>query len=259
MSESTVLLEQRGAVALLTLNRPENANVLNIAMGRQILDSVIAIEANAAVRAVVLTGAGKHFCFGGDLRGMMAEGGAVDSYLSELTSFLHTAISHLVRMDAAVIAAVNGTAAGGGIGLVTAADLCVCGTGSKFSLAYTGVALTPDCSSSFFLPRLIGHRRAMELIMTNRLLGAEEALSWGLVNQVVADADVLAEALKLADRLAAGPRRAFGKAKRLLAASSGALESQLALESRMIAGQAASAEGQEGIRAFLDKRKPQYS
>jgi 2-(1,2-epoxy-1,2-dihydrophenyl)acetyl-CoA isomerase len=162
-------------------------------------------------------------------------------------------------MDAPVIAAVNGTAAGGGIGLVTAADLCLCGTGSKFSLAYTGVALTPDCSSSFFLPRLIGHRRAMELVLTNRMLSAEEALSWGLVNQVVADADVVTEALKLANKLAVGPKHAFGKSKRLLAASSGALESQLVLESRMIAHQALSAEGQEGIRAFLDKRKPQFS
>ena len=259
MSESTILLELRGAVALLTLNRPESANVLNLAMGRQLLDTVIAIEANPAVRAVVITGAGKHFCFGGDLRGMMTQGGAVDAYLGELTSFLHTAISHLARMHAPVIAAVNGTAAGGGIGLVSAADLCVCGSGSRFSLAYSGVALTPDCSSSFFLPRLVGHRRAMELLLTNRLLGAEEALSWGLVNQVVADAEVLPEALKLADKLAAGPRHAFGKTKRLLAASAGALETHLALEGRTIAGQAATPEGQEGIRAFLDKRKPSYS
>lgn len=258
MSESSVLLEQRGAVALVTLNRPENANVLNVAMARQLLDAIIATEANPAVRAVVITGSGKHFCFGGDLRGMMSQGGAVDAYLGELTSFLHTAISHLARMDAPVIAAVNGTAAGGGIGLVSAADLCVCGSGSKFSLAYSGVALTPDCSSSFFLPRIVGHRRAMELILTNRLLGAEEALAWGLVNQVVADAEVLPEALKLADKLAAGPKHAFGKAKRLLAASAGALETQLALEGRTIAAQAATPEGQEGIRAFLDKRKPGY-
>ncbi len=258
MSQQSILVEQRGAVALLTLNRPDSANVLNLAMGRQLLDSVIAIEANPAVRAVVITGAGKHFCFGGDLRGMMAEGGAVDAYLRALTSLLHSAISHLVRMDAPVIAAVNGTAAGGGIGFVTSADLCICGSSSKFSLAYTGVALTPDCSSSFFLPRLIGHRRAMELILTNRMLGAEEALSWGLVNQVVPDAEVLAEALKLADKLAAGPRSAYGKSKQLLAGSTGALESHLALESQMISRQAVSVEGQEGIRAFLDKRKPSF-
>jgi 2-(1,2-epoxy-1,2-dihydrophenyl)acetyl-CoA isomerase len=259
MSQSTVLLEKRGAVALLTLNRPENANVLNIPMARELLDWSFAIQKDPAIRAVVITGAGKHFCFGGDLRGMMAEGGAVDAYLHELASILHAAISQFVRMDAPVIAAVNGTAAGGGIGIVTAADLCICGTSSRFSLAYSGVALTPDCSSSFFLPRIVGHRRAMELILTNRMLGADEALSWGLVNQLVADADVLAEALQLADKLAAGPRRAHGKTKRLLAGASGALESHMALECQMIARQAASAEGQEGIRAFLDKRKPNFS
>jgi 2-(1,2-epoxy-1,2-dihydrophenyl)acetyl-CoA isomerase len=125
-------------------------------------------------------------------------------------------------------------------------------------LAYTGVALTPDCSSSFFLPRIVGYRRAMELLLTNRALSAPEALEWGLVNQVVPDSEVLAEALKLAERLAAGPPRSFGKSKRLLAGSSGALESQMVLESQMIARQAASPEGREGIHAFLEKRKPQY-
>jgi 2-(1,2-epoxy-1,2-dihydrophenyl)acetyl-CoA isomerase len=258
MAAQNVLLDRQGAVAVLTLNRPDNANVLSKVMARELLDCVLDLEADTALRAVVLTGAGKHFCFGGDLRGMMSEGGAVEPYLRELTSFVNTAISHLVRMDAPVIAAVNGTAAGGGIGLVTAADLCICGAGSKFSLAYAGVALTPDCSSSFFLPRIVGHRRAMDLLLNNRLLGAEEALSWGLVNQVVPDGEVLGEALKMATRLAAGPRRAFGKTKRLMAASAGGLEAQLALESQTIAHQASGAEGQEGIRAFLEKRKPGF-
>ncbi|MCS6948014.1 MAG: enoyl-CoA hydratase-related protein [Steroidobacteraceae bacterium] len=258
MSENPLSVERRGAVALLTLNRPDHANVLNIPMARALLDTAIGLERDASVRAVVLTGAGKHFCFGGDLRGMMAEGGAVDGYLRELTSYLHTALAHFVRMDAPVVAAVNGTAAGGGVGIVCAADLAVCGASSKFSLAYTGVALTPDCSTSFFLPRLVGQRRALELILTNRALTAQEALEWGLVNQVVADAEVVNAALQLAERLAGGPRRAFGKSKRLLLGAAGALEAQLALESQTIARQAASGEGQEGIKAFLDKRKPRF-
>jgi 2-(1,2-epoxy-1,2-dihydrophenyl)acetyl-CoA isomerase len=258
MSPATVLLEISGSVAKVTLNRPENANVLNIAMGRELLEAALRCAADSRVRAVVLSGAGKHFCFGGDLRGMMSEGGAVDAHLHELTTFIHQAISLFVRMDAPVIAAVNGTAAGGGIGLVTMADLAVCGETSKFSLAYGGVALTPDCSSSFFLPRIIGSRRAAELLLTNRLLTAPEALQWGLVNSIVPDADLLAEAMKLAEKLAAGPAHAFGKTKRLLAASMGALEAHMVLESETIAGQAATAEGREGIAAFLEKRKPQY-
>ena len=258
MTLNLVLREQRGALAILTLNRPEASNTLNIAMARQLLDLALQLESDPTVRAVVLTGSGKHFCFGGDLRGMMQEGVNVEGYLRELTSFLHTALSHFVRMDAPVIAAINGTAAGGGIGVVSAADLAICGAGSKFSLAYSGVALTPDCSSSYFLPRIIGHRRAMELILTNRLLSAEEALSWGLVNQVVPDAEVFNAAHKLAEKLAAGPKGAFGKTKRLLAGS-GALEAHLALESHSIAKQAASVEGQEGINAFLGKRKAVYT
>ncbi len=258
-SGTAVSVEKRGAVGIVTLNRPNNANVLNLAMGRELLEAAIACGADPQVRAVVLTGAGKHFCFGGDLRGMMAEGGAVDAYLRELTSFLHQAISHFVRMDAPVIAAVNGTAAGAGVGLVAMADLAICARSAKFSLAYTGVALTPDGSTSFFLPRLIGTKRAMELILTNRPLSAEEALSWGLVNQVVDDSACVEEALRLAERLAAGPAHAFGKAKRLVAGASGALEAHLVLESETIAEQAASPEGQEGIKAFLEKRKAEYS
>lgn len=258
-SGNTVAVERRGPVAVVTLNRPENANVLNLPMGRELLEAAIACEKEPGVRAVVLTGAGKNFCFGGDLRGMMSEGGAVDAYLHELTSFLHQAISHFVRMDAPVIAAVNGTAAGAGVGLVAMADLAVCARSAKFSLAYTGVALTPDGSTSYFLPRLIGAKRAMELVLTNRPVTADEALAWGLVNQVVDDAACLPEAIKLAEKLAAGPVRAFGKAKRLMAGATGALESHMVLESETIAQQAVSAEGQEGIKAFLEKRKPGYA
>jgi len=161
-------------------------------------------------------------------------------------------------MDAPVIAAVNGTAAGAGVGLVAMSDLAVCAESAKFALAYTGVALTPDGGTSFFLPQILGHKRAMELILTNRALSAREALDWGLVNQVVADTEVLGTAMALAERLAAGPLRAFGKAKRLVAAAHGGLESHLALESETIAAQGASAEGREGIAAFLEKRKPVY-
>jgi 2-(1,2-epoxy-1,2-dihydrophenyl)acetyl-CoA isomerase len=255
---SSIDLKRQGRVAVVTLNRPDNANVLDLPMGRELLEAALSCGRDPGVRAVVLTGAGRNFCFGGDLRGMIAQGGAVDAYLRELTSFLHQAISHFVRMDAPVIAAVNGTAAGAGVGLVAMSDMAVCAESAKFSLAYTGVALTPDGSTSFFLPQILGHKRAMELILTNRALAAREALDWGLVNQVVADAEVLDTAMALAERLAAGPLRAFGKAKRLMADARGGLESHLALESETIATQGASAEGREGIAAFLEKRKPVY-
>src|SRR5690606_29457015 len=187
-----------------------------------------------------------------------AEAADIRAYLRELTATLHEAISHFVRMDAPVIAAVNGTAAGAGVGLIGIADLAVCAESSKFNLAYTSVGLTPDASASFTLPRIIGAKRAMELLLLNRVLSAEEALAWGLVNRVVPDAEVVPEALKIAERLAAGPLGALGRTKRLVMQSLGALESHLVLESQTIADQGATREGAEGIAAFLEKRKPRF-
>jgi 2-(1,2-epoxy-1,2-dihydrophenyl)acetyl-CoA isomerase len=254
----TVLLELRDGVATVTLNRPEGANALDLAMGRDLLAVALRVEADAAVRAVVVTGAGKHFCFGGDLRGMADRGAAVGGYLNELTTCIHAAISCFTRMRAPVIAAVNGTAAGGGVGLVCMTDLAIAGRGSRFSLAYTGVGLAPDCSTSFLLPRIVGRRRALELFLTNRVLAADEALEWGLVNQVVEDAEVLATAQALAEKFAAGPTESYAGVKRLVASADPGLEAQMALEGRAIATQALHPHGQEGVAAFLTKRKPNY-
>ena len=259
MSTPSVQVDTRGAVALITLNRADASNTLNLEMAMDLLAAAMTCGRNPAVRAVVLTGAGRHFCFGGDLRAMAARGGAADAYLRELTGYLHSAISHFVRMDAPVIAAINGTVAGAGVGLVAMADLAMCGKSSKFSLSYSGVGLTPDAGTSFLLPRTIGIKRSMELLLLNRSLLAHEALEWGLVNSVVDDDDLLEEAFRMADRLTAGPTQAFGKTKRLLAASIAGLESQMVLESETIASQAVTAEGSEGIDAFLRKRKADFA
>lgn len=259
MSTPSVQVETRGAVALVTLNRPDSANTLNLEMGMDLLAAAMTCGRNPSVRAVVLTGAGRQFCFGGDLRAMNSRGSASDGYLRELTGYLHSAISHFVRMDAPVIAAVNGTAAGAGIGLVAMSDLSVCGSGSKFTLAYTGVGLTPDAGTSFLLPRMIGMKRTMELMLTNRTLTANEALQWGLVNAVVDDAQILDEAFRIAERLAAGATSALGRTKRLLAASMAGFESQMVLESETIASQSVTEQGAEGINAFINKRKPDFT
>ncbi|HEY6484685.1 MAG TPA: enoyl-CoA hydratase/isomerase family protein [Steroidobacteraceae bacterium] len=258
MSTPSIQVETRGAVALVKLNRPDSANTLNLETAMDLLAAAMTCARNPAVRAVVLTGAGRHFCFGGDLRSIAAKAPAMDAYLRELTGYLHLAISHFVRMDAPVIAAVNGTAAGAGVGLVAMADLAVCGRSSKFNLAYTGVGLTPDAGTSFLLPRAVGAKRAMELLLLNRALSADEALSWGLVNQVVEDSRLLDTAIAIAERLADGPAHAFGKTKRLLAHSLGAFESHMVLESETISTQSVTAEGAEGIAAFLDKRVADY-
>jgi 2-(1,2-epoxy-1,2-dihydrophenyl)acetyl-CoA isomerase len=258
MSAPSVQVETHGTVALVTLNRPEHSNTLNLQMAMDLLAAAMACARNDAVRAVVLTGAGRNFSFGGDLRAMPARELSLDGHIRELTTYLHAAISHFVRMDAPVIAAVNGTAAGAGVGLVAMADLALCARSSKFNLAYTSVGLTPDAGTTFLLPRAVGHKRAMELLLLNRALGAAEALEWGLVNEVVDDAGLLGRAVELAERLANGPASAFGVTKRLIAHSLGGLESQMVLESEAIASQAGSADATEGIGAFLAKRTPRF-
>jgi 2-(1,2-epoxy-1,2-dihydrophenyl)acetyl-CoA isomerase len=259
MAAPAVQVETRGAVALVTLNRPDSGNALNLQMAMDLLAAAMACARNSTVRAVVLSGAGRNFCFGGDLRAMVARESAGVDYVRELTTYLHAAISNFVRMDAPVIAAVNGTAAGAGVGLVAMTDLALCARSSKFNLAYTNAGLTPDAGTSFLLPRTLGVKRTMELLLLNRTLSAQEALEWGLVNEVVSDEQLMERALELAEQLAQGARAAFGATKRLIAHSLGAFESQMVLESETIAAHAVGAEGAEGISAFLEKRKPHYS
>jgi 2-(1,2-epoxy-1,2-dihydrophenyl)acetyl-CoA isomerase len=257
--DKPVLVEVRDHVATVTLNKPASSNALDLEIARELLSAALRCEDDPAVRAVVLTGAGKHLCFGGDLRGMAETGDGVTAYLNELTTHLHAAISSFTRMRAPVVAAINGTAAGAGVGLVCMTDLAICGRGSKFSLAYTGVGLVPDGSTSFLLPRIVGRRRAIELFLLNRVLSADEALAWGLVNQVVDDTEVLVQAHAVAARLAAGPTESYAAVKRLIALSEPGLESQMAVEGRAIAAQARNSHGREGIAAFLEKRKPVYT
>jgi 2-(1,2-epoxy-1,2-dihydrophenyl)acetyl-CoA isomerase len=254
----TLRLEVRDRIAHLTLARPDAANTMNLQFGREFLAAATAIRSDRLVRAVLLRGEGRNFCFGGDLKGMVAAGGDLGAHLLELTTNLHAGMTHLARMDAPVIAAVRGTAAGAGLGLVLAADLAIAGRSSKFAPAYTAVGLTPDAGCTFLLPRAVGYKRAMELFLTNRALTSDEALAWGLVNQVVDDDEVDETAAVLAGRLAAGASGAFGALKRLLGESEAGWEAQLARESRVIAARGETEEGREGIAAFLGKRTPNF-
>src|SRR3989442_1821995 len=220
MSMSTLLYEVKDHVARITLNRPDAANALNMEMGLDLMHASIRASEDPAVRAVILTGAGKMFSGGGDLKSFAAQEDRLPGHLKEVALYLHAAISRFVRMDAPVIAAVNGTAGGGGMSLCLFADLVLAAESAKFTLAYTRAGLSPDGGSTYFLPRIIGVRRALELALTNRILTAKEALEWGIVTRVVPDVQLQAQAQTLAAQLAAGPTRAFSAAKRLLHHSS---------------------------------------
>ena len=177
--------------------------------------------------------------------------------LKEVTTYLHAAISRFARMRAPVIAAVNGAAAGAGMSLALSTDFAVCGESSSFTMAYTNAGLTPDGSSTFFMPRIIGRRRTLELMMLNRRLKAAEALDWGLVNRVVPDAELTAESEKLASTLAAGPTEAYGMLKKLVMSDEG-LEGQMELETHAISDASRTEDAQGAIAAFLKKERPEF-
>ncbi|MEM7408930.1 MAG: enoyl-CoA hydratase [Myxococcota bacterium] len=260
MSEEVITCEIADGVATVTLNRPAAANAIDLALGQGLMHAAIQVDEDPSVRAVLLTGAGKMFCAGGDLKSFASQGDKVPALLKELTTYLHAATSRFARMDAPLIVAVNGMAAGAGFSIAVSGDLVLAAESAKFTMAYTGAGLSPDGSSSFFLPRLIGLRRTQELMITNRRLSAAEALDWGLVTQVVPDDELAEKAGALARQIAQGPTRAYGVVKQLLASSTQeSLETQMELESRGIASMAGSPDGREGIAAFVEKRAPKFS
>jgi 2-(1,2-epoxy-1,2-dihydrophenyl)acetyl-CoA isomerase len=256
---NTLLYEVKDQIARITLNRPDAANALDMEMGRELMQTAIRVSEDRAVRAVILTGTGRMFCGGGDLKHFAAQEDRLAGHLKELAGYLHMAVSRLVRMEAPLITAVNGAAGGGGMSLALCGDLILAAESAKFTLAYTRAGLSPDGASTYFLPRMIGVRRSLELALTNRVLSAREALDWGIVTRVVPDAELQSAAQTLAAELAGGARHALGAAKRLLHHSlTESLETQMELEAQAIAEQARGADAREGIAAFIGKRKPQF-
>ncbi|MDQ6526899.1 enoyl-CoA hydratase-related protein [Nocardioides sp. LHD-245] len=246
------------SIAIVTLNRPGAANSIDLEVAHQLLDATLAIATDGSVRAVLLRGRGRLFCAGGDVRSFDGEP-ELARRLRAITAPLHAAVSALRRMDPPVVAAVHGPAAGAGLGLVCAADLVVAARSASFVAAYADIGLSPDAGVSWFLPRLVGPRRAALLTLTGYRLDAQEAAHWGLVTQVVPDEEAESAALDLARRLAGGPTRALGRTRRLLGDSfDSSLDEQLEHEARALADSGGSVDAVEGIRAFVDKRRPVF-
>jgi 2-(1,2-epoxy-1,2-dihydrophenyl)acetyl-CoA isomerase len=253
--------EVRGHVAYITLNRPDAANALNAEVARQLDQAALACDENADVRVALMTGAGRMFCGGGDLKAFAAQPAEqLPAYLKLVTLHFHQAIHRFARMQAPLVVAVNGNAGGGGMSLALAGDIVLAAESARFTMAYTRVGLTPDGSSTYTLPRLIGLRRAAELMLTNRTLSAREAEQIGLVTRVVPDADLRQQAEALVQELSQGATRAFGGVKRLLYSSATAsLAEQMELETEWIAEMARRRDAHEGISAFLAKRAPKFT
>ena len=261
MSFECIEFEMDGAtgVATMTLNRPDAANAMNPRLSREMLEVAIRCDEDTSVRAVVIRAKGKMFCAGGDLKSFHGAGEDIGPVLKAMTIDLHGAISRFARMDAPVLTEIQGMAAGAGMSLAICGDLAIAAESAAFTMAYTAAGLSPDGSSTFFLPRLVGVQRAKELMLTNRRLDAREAAAWGLVNRVVPDDRLREEVEALACSLAAGPSAAYGSVKRLLDTTfSVGLETQMELEAREITENARGRDGREGIAAFLNKRKPVF-
>lgn len=256
----TILFEIEQQVAHITLNRPDSANALNRQMALELFQAILHCDEDPEVRAVLISSTGKIFCAGGDLKEFARQGAGLPAYIKEVTVYLHATISRMARMDAPIIAAVSGIAGGAGMSLACACDIVYAAESARFTMAYTRAGLTPDGSSTYYLPRLIGFKRALELTLTNRVLSAQEALEWGLLSQVLPEAELLDEAIAIARQLATGPTKAFGVVKRLFHASmTESLETQMEHEAQAIANISRTADTREGIAAFVEKRSPAFT
>lgn len=256
---ATVLVERNGAVATVTLNRPDQGNAIDVRLADTLLAAAEDCASDASVRAVILTGAGAMFCAGGDVACFVAAGDGVPALIHRLTAPLHAAIVRLYRMDKPLITAVNGAAAGAGLGLAILGDVALAARSAKFATAYGALGLTPDAGTSWLLPRLVGLRQAQRLALGARI-DAAEAVRIGLVGEVVDDDTLIATARAAAERLTALSGPAVRATRALLAEGlTSGLADHLDREARGIAAAAAHAHGREGIAAFAARRSPLFA
>ena len=259
MAYENILFDVRKGIATITLNRPKNYNALNEALGIEFYDALHVCDESYSIRVVVITGNGRAFCSGGDVKSFSDNINTIGTYIMRLTGLIHNSISLMARMDKPTICAVNGMAAGGGMSLALAGDLVFATESAKFTMAYTQIGASPDGSSSFTLPRLIGVKKALELTMLNPILSAQEALAWGIINRVFPDDQFTSEVNAIATRLAQGPTFAYGQTKKLFYNSmQETLEAQMHLEALGLAACGHTQEFREGVTAFIEKRPPDF-
>ena len=258
-----LLLDRAGPVATITLNRPEALNTLDYPLMDALVAAAADVAADDALRVVVIQGAGKHFMAGGDLNTFAAELGKPaaerNAFFRGVITRLHSAIEAFHRMPHPVVGRVHGAVAGFGLSLMNACDLVVAADSAYFASAYRNIGLTPDGGGSWALPRIVGARRALEIMLLAERFDAQQALAWGLVNRVVPAAELDDAVAAVVTSLCDGPRVAVRNAKRLVRESlAQSLSGQLAAEAASFGACAATPDFAEGIRAFLEKRPAQF-
>ncbi|MCL4501435.1 MAG: enoyl-CoA hydratase-related protein [Deltaproteobacteria bacterium] len=255
----SIKLTRDAEIALVLLNRPQAFNAINPELVQGLTSQLMSLAGDPEVRGIVLSGEGKAFCAGGDLKYFLSFPGGPARAIHQTAGYFHQAIIEIRRMEKPVIAAVNGVAAGGGFSMALACDFRVMGESAVLKQAYTSAGLSLDGGGSFTLPRLVGLARSLEIIAFDRPIKADQALAWGLATKVVPDAQVVTEAMSMAHELAGRSLHSFGWAKRLLTDSfDSAFEAHIERERRGLAECAGHPDGQEGLKAFVEKRKPVF-
>lgn len=254
MSEQTLQCDVDGAIGRIILDRPAQGNAIDVALADALMAAAVRLAEDPAVRVVTLTGSGRLFCAGGDISAFSA--GEPGAAIARITVSLHAAINRLATMPKPLICLVNGPAAGAGLGLALLGDIVLAAASSHFTSAYTAIGVSPDAGTSWLLPRLVGLRRAQDMILTNRRIGPEEAVAIGLVTSMVADDALAEEGEQLAQRLAGGATDAFATARRLLHRSFHAsLADHLEAEAAGIVATARSDDAAARFAAFREKAR----
>lgn len=257
--ESGVIVSVEGAVATVRLNDPSSLNALSAALAAELEEAVATLSASGDVRCLILTGTGRGFCAGGDVQSFYDAREDPEPVMEAVLDGLHGAVHRILEAPFPTIAAINGVVAGAGMGVAMATDLAIAVDSAVFTMAYTGIGVSPDGSSTYFLPRFVGTRRAMDMILTNRRLTAAEAADLGLVNHVVSEEEFESSVRSLADRLAVGPTLAYVRARNLIRASfANDPAAQMDAEAAGIIAAGATHDFREGITAFIEKRKPRF-
>lgn len=258
--EQLVVESVDGAVAQLRLNDPASMNALSVPMATALDAAITDLATSGAIRCLVITGTGRGFCAGGDVQSFYDNRDDPADAMAETLEALHAAVATLLDAPFPTIAAINGVVAGAGMGLAMATDLAIAVDTAVFTMAYTGIGVSPDGSSTYFLPRFVGTRRAMEMVLTNTRVDAAEAVRIGLINHAVPEDDLAGHVGAVAGRLAAGPTRAYVRARHLLRSSFPADPfAQMEAEAAGIMAAGETRDFYEGVTAFIEKRRPDFA
>jgi 2-(1,2-epoxy-1,2-dihydrophenyl)acetyl-CoA isomerase len=258
--ESMVVVDTVDGVATVRLNDPASLNALSVEMANHLRDALLDVATDPSVRVLVLTGTGRGFCAGGDVQSFYDNRDDPAEVMAAVIDGLHGAVQVLLDLPFPTVAAINGVVAGAGMGVAMATDLAIAVDDAIFTMAYTGIGVSPDGSSTFFLPRLVGTRIAMDMILTNRRVGADEAVALGLINKSVPAEDLDSEVAALAQKLSRGPTRAYVRSRHLLRSSLGNDPvGQMDAEAAGIMAAGETSDFYEGITAFIEKRRPTFT